>query len=373
MIGAVSGPHEPSADSADPMVGQLVDGRFKVEGLLGAGAVGSVYRARDNVDDRKVALKVWNTAAYDEQTRGRFMREAKALSTLRHPNIVDIQTFGMSDALPYMAMEYLDGQSLEALLASSDPPEPLELKAAFDIMTQVLQALAYAHNLGVVHRDLKPDNVVLVGGEGGRRTVKLLDYGLAKFLSPSDDPVSGAMLTLTGMVMGTPLYMAPEQVKGKTVDVRVDVYAAGCMLFEMLSGRPPFTGDSHAEIYRAHLEAAVPRLPYFGREHLAVPGLQPLLERALAKRPEARFAHAGHMLDALLEVERGSRASQGMRVSKLGGAIAPLGDGAIAPGAGDAAAAQPTPARARTGRAPWIAALVTFLCTAALLAYALLR
>ena len=137
--------------------------------------------------------------------------------------------------------------------------EPLDPALVLDVARQMLAALSYAHGLGVVHRDLKPDNVFLARDGSGRNRVKLLDYGLAKFLSPGDDPVKGA-LTMTGVMMGTPLYMPPEQAAGKTIDARVDVYALGCVLFEMLSGQPPFLGESHAEIFRAHMLAPVPTL-----------------------------------------------------------------------------------------------------------------
>jgi serine/threonine protein kinase len=286
--------------SADPFLGQRIDGRFKVEAFLGAGSVGSVYRARDLVQGGQVALKIWNGTALTDQSRGRFVREAMALTTLRHPNIVAVQSYGVVEQLPYVAMEFLDGQPLEASLKDG---QPLAAGFSYHVITQILQALAYAHGLGVVHRDLKPDNVMLVAGPNNRSDqpgVKLLDFGLAKFLSPDDDPVQGAALTMLGMVMGTPLYMAPEQAAGKSVDARVDVYAAGCVLFEMLAGRPPFLGDSNAEIFRAHMLAPVPRLASLRSDVRIVPGLQEFFERALAKQPEERFAHAGQMLEALL-------------------------------------------------------------------------
>jgi len=343
--------------SADPIVGQVIDGRFKVEALLGAGSVGSVYRAFDRTQGKPVALKIWNATSYNEQTRGRFLREAKALSTLRHPNIVDVHSYGIIGVLPYVAMEFLDGSSLEGLLSNGQPIAP---PLAMTVMTQVLQALAYAHGLGVVHRDLKPDNVVLVTGERGQPLVKLLDYGLAKFLSPDDDPVRGAALTMTGMIMGTPLYMAPEQAAGKAVDARVDVYAAGCLLFEMLSGRPPYTGESNADLFRAHMGAEIPKLAPLLPQSWVAPELQDLIELALAKRPEQRFSHAGQMLEALLAlpsppVRPTTAAPPALRVSLPQNDIA-------APAA-----------RSGGGNLPLVAALITGLCTAAALAYALLR
>jgi serine/threonine protein kinase len=412
--------------SADPLLGQLVDGRFEIEALLGSGSVGSVYRARDRTrGGRNVALKIWNGTTLNEQTRGRFVREAKALTTLRHPNIVDVQSFGMFDKLPYVAMEYLDGQPLEASLTG----EPLEFDFAFDVIGQMLQALAYAHELGVVHRDLKPDNVVLLRRDDGSVQVKLLDYGLAKFLSPDDDPVQGRALTMTGMVMGTPLYMAPEQAAGKSIDGRVDVYAVGCILFEMLVGRPPFYGENNAEIFRAHMVTPTPRIAELRNDPAAGPALQEFFERALAKQPEARFAHAGEMLLALQALPRPASRRKpepalGLKLSDTDRAGPRPGERAALAGAGKADRVAPRPA-ARTAvagggmadraapsfgersdrasadgpeataapdnraaprsdavsaasepgsdRMPLMAALITGLCTAAALAWALLH
>jgi serine/threonine-protein kinase len=330
--------------AADPLLGHVVDSRFQIDALLGVGSVGSVYRAHDSQEERTVALKIWNGAAQDAQTRGRFMREAKALATLRHPNIVALHAFGMWDDLPYVALEYLDGRTLEDMLA---PRLPLPSPLIFDVMTQVLQALTYAHELGVVHRDLKPDNVVLVQGSRGQPLVKLLDYGLAKFLSPDDDPVQGAALTITGMVMGTPLYMAPEQAAGRAIDARVDVYTAGCLLFEMLSGRPPYAGESNADLMRLHMTADVPQLAQARPDAVISLELQQFLDKALAKRPEQRFTHAGQMLQALLALPQPALASS-MPAGAWG-------------------------ERRRLDRLPLIAAVLTGFGTAALLAYALLR
>jgi serine/threonine-protein kinase len=343
--------------SADPYLGKTIDGRFKVELLLGSGAVGSVYRALDRSTQTRIALKIWNGTALNRQTRGRFEREALALTTLRHPNIVDVQGYGMVDDLPYVAMEYLDGQPLEASLKDGQPLDPV---LALDVITQILQALAYAHGLGVVHRDLKPDNVVLVAGPKNQRLVKLLDFGLAKFLSPEDDPVKGAALTMMGMVMGTPIYMAPEQAAGKSVDARVDVYAAGCVLFEMLIGHPPFLGESNAELFRAHLLKPIPRLADLRPNLQIAYGLQEWFDSALAKRPEDRFSHAGQMLEALAAIP-------GPLLRRPTDMPEPYGPTTFHPESPVANDAQ-----ARPDRWPLIAALVTGLCTAAALAYALL-
>jgi eukaryotic-like serine/threonine-protein kinase len=348
---------------ADPFVGRIVDGRFEVEVFLGSGAVGSVYRARDRQTARQVALKIWTVSVLDDQTRGRFQREAMALTTLRHPNIVDVVGYGVLDDLPYVAMEYLQGETLEHALGSR---QPLETQLALEVATQVLSALAYAHGLGVVHRDLKPDNVLLARGAPDPLTgapapiiVKLLDYGLAKFLSPEADPVKGA-LTMLGMIMGTPLYMAPEQAAGRVIDERVDVYAAGCLLFEMLSGQPPYLGESNSEILRAHMVAPVPRLGALRPDVFVSPALEALIHCALAKRPEQRYSDAGKMLEALNSLPKPPIRRQ----SEL--PLPPL----------SAANVDGVPARSfglPSERLQLMAALATGLVTALALAYALLH
>ncbi|HTU58413.1 MAG TPA: serine/threonine-protein kinase [Polyangiales bacterium] len=355
--------------SADPFLGQVVDDRYRIEQLLGAGAVGSVYRAVDRSTKQNIALKIWTTAADNEQVQGRFLREAKALSTLHHPNIVAVYGYGVFGALPYVAMEYVNGQTLEHMLSAA---QPLDTLVACDVMTQVLQALAYAHGLGVIHRDLKPDNVALVKVDNGY-VVKLLDFGLAKFLSPADDPMAGSALTLQGMVMGTPLYMPPEQAAGRSVDARVDVYAAGCVLFEMLSGRPPYTGESHAEIFRAHMVAPVPDLQRLRTDMVVAPDLQRLFERALSKVPQERFADAGEMLEQLLRLPRPPlrpKTFYPQHAQKPANDVAKPGpDGSVRLRL-DLASFQPPPGSSRW---PLVAAVVTSVCTALALAYALLR
>lgn len=354
--------------SADPLLGQVVDDRYRIEQLLGAGAVGSVYRAVDRTTKQNVALKLWTTAADNEQVRGRFLREAKALSTLHHPNIIAVHGYGVFGANPYVAMEYVDGRTLEEMLSAG---QPLDALLAIDAMTQVLQALAYAHGLGVIHRDLKPDNVALVKTDDSF-VVKLLDFGLAKFLSPADDPTAGSALTLQGMVMGTPLYMPPEQAAGKAVDARVDVYAAGCMLFEMLSGRPPYTGDSHAEIFRAHLVLPVPQLARLRPDMAIVAELQQLFERAMSKVPQERYADAGEMLEHLLSLPRPPLRPKSFYPEY---AQKPANDVSVRPDGSvrlrlDRASAHPSSGAPRW---PLWAAVVTSVCTALALAYALLR
>jgi serine/threonine-protein kinase len=275
------------------------------------------------------------------------------------------------DDLPYVAMEFLEGDTLESLLSNQ---KALDTDVAFDVATQMLSALAYAHGLGVVHRDLKPDNVFVSQPSGERertdrvslrlvgqsRVVKLLDYGLAKFLSPEADPVKGA-LTMMGMVMGTPLYMAPEQAAGRAIDARVDVYAAGCVLFEMLSGQPPYLGESNGEILRQHMGAPIPRLSDFRKDVVVLPALEEFFGRALAKRAEQRFADAGKMLEALNALPKPAlrRLSDVPLQLRAANSVSPDGE--------------PEPRRSASERWQLMALVVTGVVTALALAYALLH
>ncbi len=308
--GASSSGHGRTKDSLWPpdesLLGEVLDGRYRMDDVLGGGAAGVVYRAHDLEGQKPVAVKVLcRELRIGGQTVSRFKREGKALAKLSHSHIVDIVGYGVAKDIPYIAMEFLEGRTLEDLL---EPAEPLDCGLSLTIAAQMLSGLAYAHESQVVHRDLKPANVFLQQNQDGTPHVKLLDFGLAKFLAP-DEAGMGQTLTRTGMVMGTPLYMAPEQAVGGNVDMRVDVYAAGSLLFEMLTGRPPFLADSHAELVKAHLLSPVPRLSELASGPVAelapeVRGkLDGIVEQAMAKEPAERFAHAGAMLQAVRAVQ----------------------------------------------------------------------
>ena len=285
------------ADDLNPIIGSVSDGRYRVEALLGEGAVGSVYRAIDVQTGERVALKQWHAFALNYEVRGRFLREATALATLDHPNIVQVVGHGFADGVPYVALEYLEGRTLEIMLHGGRPLAP---DLALELARQALSAIAYAHAHQVVHRDLKPENIFVARDADGRPAVKILDYGLAKFMA--DESVLGSAgmpLTAMGVMIGTPLYMPPEQAAGSSVDLAADVYAMGCVLFEMLTGRPPFIAGSNVELITAHLRAPIPSLADALPDMRVAPELQALIDRALAKRQTERFANAGAMLRAL--------------------------------------------------------------------------
>jgi len=323
-------------DAPLELSGTVVEGRFRLTQRLGSGAVGAVYLAEDLSGGEPLAIKVWSRSVLDPQATGRFQRETKALTTLVHPNIVAIRDYGLVNGSPYLAMELLRGETLEHRLHESGAVTPPPLSQALVWFRQILAALSYAHSRQVVHRDLKPENVFLAATASGEPQIKLLDYGLAKFLTPNDDPAR-AGLTSQGTVIGTPLYMAPEQALGGAVDTRADVYAAGCVLFELLTGQPPFLHDSTPALLRAHLSEAVPRLSQLRPDLERLEDLQQVLDRALAKTSEERYADAAEMLRAL-ERATEPRVSQPPPAAQAAAAAAPL-----------AAPAAPAPAAAQQG------------------------
>ncbi|MCB9618121.1 MAG: serine/threonine protein kinase [Sandaracinus sp.] len=277
---------------SDPLpIGATLAGH-RIEAPLGGGAMGTVYRARAT-DGTPVALKVLHPAVLERwDLRRRFEREARALAAVTHRNVIGVRELGEEEGRLFLAMELLEGESLEDRLVRErlDPEEALVLADA------VLAGLAYAHAHGILHRDVKPDNVFLTRTAEGL-VPKLLDFGLAKL----DDDAWGprTQLTTQGMVLGTPTYMAPEQIRSEPVDARADVYAMGVMLFEMLTGTFPFVSDEIPELFRMHLSAPVPSLAESRHDLGASPELETLVARALEKDRDARFADAGVMRRAL--------------------------------------------------------------------------
>jgi serine/threonine-protein kinase len=345
--GRGSAPGEPKAD---PMIGRLLDGRYRIDEVLGAGGVGVVYKAMHVHLNSPVAIKVLNERfGGSDELRSRFEREARAQHKLKHPHIVALTDYGVADDVPYLTMELLEGQSLSSWLRQEGPPHPED---AVEIMRQVLRGLAFAHAQGVVHRDLKPANVFLVPLPDAPRYVKLLDFGLAKMLDPDEhDPATrrgDPTLTKIGAVLGTPAYMSPEQASGGEVDPRSDVYSAGVMLFELLTGRQPFPTKDRAAQLRAHLVDPVPALTEVRPELRPSAALVAFLDRALAKDRGVRYPDAAAMLAALDELPRpvgdvAGESGPAPRAAAQGGVGAP---GAPEPGV-------PTrvdPARGTTGK-----------------------
>lgn len=266
------------------MISQL--GRYEVLSELGQGAMGVVYRARDPLIDRVVAIKTINLGlALDEKEEyeGRFYQEAKAAGRLSHPNIVTIYDVGRNDDVAYIAMEFLEGRELRDIMNDGGL---LPVHQVLDIVAQVASGLAYAHEFGIVHRDVKPSNIMVV--RDGH--VKITDFGIARMASSS-------VRTQTGMVLGSPKYMSPEQVMGKLTDQRSDIFSLGVMLYEMLTGVAPFTGDNvNAIMYQTlntipappnTLNSAVPQMVNF------------IVAKALSKGLEDRYQEAKDFADDL--------------------------------------------------------------------------
>jgi len=263
---------------------RILNDRYEVEGTVGRGGMATVYRGTDRVLGRTVAIKVLSEKyAGDEKFVTRFRREAQAAAALNHPNIVGVYDTGDEGEMHYIVMEYVEGETLADVLKREGPLEP---PRAVAIAEDVATALEAAHDKGLVHRDVKPGNV-MIDGEG---RVKVMDFGIARAVA--DDT-----LTQTGLVLGTASYLSPEQAQGSPVDARSDIYSLGCVLYEMLTGRPPFPGDSPVAIAYRHVneEARPPSevAPTVPREVDAV------VMRALAKDPDERFPTAEELRAAL--------------------------------------------------------------------------
>ncbi len=270
-------PDEPAVS----MIGIVLDGKYKIESLIGEGGMGAVYRARHLHLERLVAVKVLRADMVAEPTAAaRFRREAQAAARLVHNNAVAIHDFGISpEGRAYLVMEYLEGRSLRAIL---DANGPMALSEVSRIISQVCDAMDTAHRLGVVHRDLKPDNIV-VGSSTG--SVKVVDFGIAML----QDPTAGR-LTGTGMVVGTASYMSPEHCKGEVVDARSDIYSLGVVLYEMITGRVPFDSPIPSAVIVAHVNEPPPPMSGFRPDVPAA--VQDVVFQALAKSPAARPSSA---------------------------------------------------------------------------------
>jgi beta-lactam-binding protein with PASTA domain/tRNA A-37 threonylcarbamoyl transferase component Bud32 len=303
---------------ARPPVGQLLDGRYRIESLIARGGMATVYLGTDTRLDRTVALKIMHPElANDEDFVRRFVGEARSVARLSHPNVVAVYDQGADGRTLYLAMEYVPGQTLRDLLNERGRLGP---RAALTVMDGVLAGLAAAHEAGLAHRDVKPENVLLTDAH----SVKVADFGLARLLA-------GASHTKTGMIIGTAAYLAPEQVAGGTADARTDVYAAGIMLFELLTGAQPHTGESPLAVAYQHVNAVVPA------PSSLVPGLPPALDTLVAlatsRDPDLRPVDAGQFLWAVNEVR------QGMPGASPAGA--PEGAAAVRAGVADRLLASP--------------------------------
>jgi eukaryotic-like serine/threonine-protein kinase len=278
---------------SDTLIHTLFDGRYRIQRKLGSGGMANVYLAEDQELGRRVAIKILNDRhANDDQFVERFRREAKNAAGLSHPNIVSIYDRGEAEGTYYIAMEYLDGRSLKELIVSRGPAP---INVAIDYVRQILAALRFAHRNGIVHRDIKPHNV-LVDGEG---RLKVTDFGIAR--------AGASQMTEAGSIIGTAQYLSPEQAKGAPVDQTSDLYSVGIVLYELLTGVVPFTGDTPVEIAMKHL-SAIPDPPSAHRSEIPRE-LDKVVMRALAKDPHERYQTAEELDADLARVAAGGSVS----------------------------------------------------------------
>jgi serine/threonine-protein kinase len=287
------GDASPKVDTVDPLIGRVINDRFEILELIARGGMGRVYKARQQPLGREVALKVLDPrhqGELDPEFQARFFLEASTSAKLSHPNTVTVFDYGKTnDDIYFIVMELVEGRTLAAMLKDEGP---LEADRAVHIAVQIARSLREAHGIGVIHRDLKPANVLLTRHADEADFVKVLDFGLVKNVAEDDE------LTQAGLFMGSPKYMAPEQIQGGHVDGRTDVYALGVILYLMVTGQVPFDRPNQVQILMAHMREAVP--PMTRADGVPIPpSLQQIVLRCLAKDADARFANMNELITAL--------------------------------------------------------------------------
>ena len=270
---------------------------YEIQKIIGRGGSGVVFLARDTVLERSVALKVLPTALADNDERIlRFQQEAKAASAISHPNVAHIYGFGKANSRYYLAMEYVRGKTLRELLKEKS----IDKLWALETAGQVAKALSAAHNAGIIHRDIKPENII-VTDDG---LVKVLDFGLAKPFSPQNNSAhhsfNSSLDTKPGLIIGTTAYMSPEQIRGKALDLRTDVWSLGVVFYEMLARRRPFVGDTPSDVQALILLSELE----FTEEIAAIPELKSILGKMLAKNADARYPNTIDLIKDLNNIQR---------------------------------------------------------------------
>jgi serine/threonine-protein kinase len=315
---------------SDPLIGTTVAGRYKVLKLLGEGGMGQVYLAEHSAIEKRIALKVLRAEyAHKGEIVTRFQQEAISASRIKHPNVLDVFDFGqLENGCFYLAMEFLEGNDLADELQRA---RALSAPRALPIAMQMCRALAAAHAKGVVHRDMKPENVFLQRTADGEEIVKIVDFGIAQ-LKPSNEEAAASSkhrrLTRTGMIFGTPEYMAPEQATGKHADLRCDVYAVGIILYELFTGAVPFTGETFLGVLAKHLNDPPPPMRSVYPDLQISAELEQVILSALAKDPLHRYQSMNELAQALAATPEGQYVG-------LRGPLSQLSDqrGSFVPGA----------------------------------------
>lgn len=287
-----------SDKNEDPYVGrEILEGKFRIVKRIGAGGMGSVYRAEEPAMGREVAIKILHPKLKGRSDLvSRFRREARAMSQLRHPHTVRVFMYGeLEDGSLYIVMEMLEGRNLNQTVRKDGPMSPAR---AIPIVSDACHALHEAHEMGIVHRDLKPENIFVCQQPGVKDYAKLLDFGLAKVTEAQMRPGS-MILTQEGMVFGTPEFMSPEQARGQTLDARSDIYSLACILYEALTGKLPFVAKTPMEYVGKHVTAQPIPLNERVEGRTFPEGLGDVLAKALSKKPVDRYQSAIELADAL--------------------------------------------------------------------------
>jgi serine/threonine-protein kinase len=321
-----------STAPVDPLIGRVINDRFKVLSIIARGGMGKVYKAEQAPLGRIVALKVLQpnyNGDSDPEFHKRFFLEASIVSKLTHPNTVTLYDYGQSsDNVYFMAMEYLEGRTLHRLLREDAPLDP---GRALHILVQACRALREAHGHGVIHRDLKPANLYLVRHDDDPDFVKVLDFGLLK----RTDETAEEALTQTGLFMGSPKYMAPEQIRGERVSASTDVYSLGVILFEMLTGKVPFERSSSVNLLMAHVSDPVPALVEANPLVQVPSAVEEIVYRCLAKRPDERYASMDELIAAIklasASLGRPLGSMSGEFMNSLGARVPTSGESPVAP------------------------------------------
>ncbi len=322
-------PPTPVVSMSDPRIGTTLVGRYRIDKLVGKGGMGRVYRATQFPLNRPVAVKILNPEFQrkDPQFVKRFFLEAASAARLTHPNTITVFDYGEAESGElFIAMEYLQGRPLSRVIVSEGP---FPAERTLHIAIQICRALREAHAKGIIHRDLKPGNILLLEEGDDRDFVKVLDFGLVKLYTPdggtplgrdgeplTPDPVVEGELTKAGMFLGSPKYMSPEQIQGLSLDQRTDIYALGVLMFQMTSGRPPFTGTSSVEVIYKHVNQEVPWLREVG---IGAPlEIEQVIRKCLAKKREERF---NSMSELLVHMKDAHRLLTGVSAAETGAAI----------------------------------------------------
>lgn len=280
--------------------GSIIADKYLIESVIGKGGMAMVFKAKHLLMERTVAIKMMlPECAADESSAKRFQREAQAASSLSHPNVINIYDFGVVDGdKPYIVMDFLEGVSLESVVEENGAMPP---SRAIPIMVQVCDAMNAAHDAGIIHRDLKPSNIMLTNTKKKEDFVKVVDFGIAKF--NDDNSQAQQKLTRTGQVFGSLVYMSPEQCMGKKLDNRSDIYSLGCVLFEILTADLPFVGDTVFETMSKHIQEAPPALAPLISYSSCAADVEAIVNKALAKEPDARYQSMNEFKEALLKLK----------------------------------------------------------------------